>query len=370
VTTPITAPMVPLGPDLAPGRADATGMDGFAALLGQLVTMVAGAPAGQPTPGTPTEQWAPTVPDVPAEVVPEAAAVACAAGLSGAVAAWPAPALAPGAGATTAAEDTSSQPQPGTRPDIALPTNASPKAHDAVLRHGPAPAATNARADRAAQDPAPALFAAVAERAALPAQLQPLPPLVATPAAIPAASTAVAGSVAAAPEEAGEVSDVPVATAAAQGAAAPAPLPTTASERAVERTENVRPAILEAARGLRQEGDGRVSLVVRLNPPELGSVLVRLTVQDGRVDVQLRTPDLHAVGDLSAQLREVQQVLKDSGFDLSSFDVAHGGVHDERGDGKTPDRGTTQRDRPADGRREAPHVTDDVPDARPAGTWL
>jgi flagellar hook-length control protein FliK len=128
--------------------------------------------------------------------------------------------------------------------------------------------------------------------------------------------------------------------------------------------------VLEAARGLRHEGGGRTSLVVRLDPPELGAVLVRLTVQDGRVDVQLRTPDLVARNDLQAQQYDVQQVLRDQGFDLSSFDVAHGDVFPGN-QGDSPDRGTPQRSRRADGAMDDHHsVMDDGLAPEPSGTWL
>ena len=137
----------------------------------------------------------------------------------------------------------------------------------------------------------------------------------------------------------------------------------------------MQPAVVEAARGLRDEGGGRTSLVVRLDPPELGAVVVRLTVQDGRVDVQLRTPDATARGDLQAQAFDVQRVLRDNGFDLTSFDVAQGGTRGDvpggaQEDARTPDRGTPPQQGPADGRPGTSHVTDDADDPQAAGTWL
>jgi flagellar hook-length control protein FliK len=137
---------------------------------------------------------------------------------------------------------------------------------------------------------------------------------------------------------------------------------------ATTSTHQVKPALVEAARGLRHEGGGRTSLVVRLDPPELGAVLVRLTVQDGRVDVTLRTPDLAARADLQAQSYDVHQVLREQGLDLSSFDVAHGDVLPD-GWGDAPDRGTPERGRRADGQPHTP-VTDDGPAPEPSGTWL
>jgi chemotaxis protein MotD len=149
-------------------------------------------------------------------------------------------------------------------------------------------------------------------------------------------------------------------------ASAPVEAPRAAAP--VTSTHHVKPALVEAARGLRHEGGGRTSLVVRLDPPELGAVLVRLTVQDGRVDVTLRTPDLAARADLQAQSYDVQQVLREQGFDLSSFDVAQGDVLPD-GWGDAPDRGTPERGRRADGQPHTP-VTDDGPAPEPSGTWL
>jgi chemotaxis protein MotD len=149
---------------------------------------------------------------------------------------------------------------------------------------------------------------------------------------------------------------------------APEPPRVAVSEGPAQR---VLPAVVDAARHLRAEG-GRTSLVVRLDPPELGAVVVRLTVQDGRVDVTLRTPDLAAAGDLQAQSSDVQQVLRDHGLDLASFDVAQGGglldgALGEGGSRPSPDRATRRGAGAADG---ADTVTDDVAGPQPAGTWL
>lgn len=144
----------------------------------------------------------------------------------------------------------------------------------------------------------------------------------------------------------------------------PSPVPVVMSEP----THTVRPAIAAAAKRLTQDGD-RTSLVVRLDPPELGAVLVRLTVREGQVEVTLRAPDLAAQGGLLAQAPEIQQVLREAGLDLRSFDVSYGelshGQSEERQE--TPDRGTPRQYGSADG---TVHVTDDVTDPQPAGTWL
>lgn len=162
---------------------------------------------------------------------------------------------------------------------------------------------------------------------------------------------------------------------AAVTATAPAPAATAVTTvtpvtppAATEPTHTVRPAIAAAAKRLTHQGD-RTSLVVRLDPPELGAVLVRMTVREGQVEVTLRAPDLAAQGGLLAQAPEIQQVLREAGLDLTSFDVSYGELtqgqpQERRG---TPDRGTPQQRGGADG---TVHVTDDVTDPQPAGTWL
>jgi flagellar hook-length control protein FliK len=131
-------------------------------------------------------------------------------------------------------------------------------------------------------------------------------------------------------------------------------------------------AVLEAVRGLRHEQSGRTSLVVRLDPPELGAVVVRLAVRDGRVDVQLRTPDLGAREGLAAQHHDVEQLLREQGLDLRSFDVSRGELPaGQTGQEGSPDRGTPAGPRAADGPlRDQADVTDDAPAPAAPGTWL
>ncbi len=142
----------------------------------------------------------------------------------------------------------------------------------------------------------------------------------------------------------------------------------------------VQPAVAELARGLRDIGGGRASLVVRLDPPELGPVVVRLTVRDGRVDVQLRTGEAVASVGLAAASADVRSTLAQHGLDLSSFDVAQGdtsgGAPSERrasSDQATPERRPTA-DRStgaprARGTDALPHSTSDQ-DAGTTGAWL
>ncbi|MDP9435617.1 MAG: flagellar hook-length control protein FliK, partial [Actinomycetota bacterium] len=149
-------------------------------------------------------------------------------------------------------------------------------------------------------------------------------------------------------------------------------------------SEQVRPALSELARGLRDDG-GRASLVIRLDPPELGPVLVRLTVIDGRVDVTLRAPEAAAARGLAGASEQVQRLLAEHGLDLSSFDVtqsalsggASGGPASEQDRRSArqdpPDRATTGPAGAAETRTDAVgvSVTDDAPaGGSSAGTWL
>ena len=185
--------------------------------------------------------------------------------------------------------------------------------------------------------------------------------------AVPAHDAPPAPSPATVPADAapGVTPAVPVAAA---PPAAPAPAPSI-----VAATRHVPAAVVEAARKLHSDGAGRSSLVVRLDPPELGSVVVRLTVSHGRVDVVLRTPDVAAQQQLQTQGRGVLDVLASHGLDLGSFDVA---AHDSRDPRQTPqgspDRGSSRQHAAADGTPTTgtDSATDTVSDPRPAGTWL
>lgn len=287
---------------------------------------------------------------------------------------------------------------------LPVPVQGQPQLPDAAAHEAGAPAgATAAPPAAGTADASPVGWVAVTQRPALPAA-SPTAPVTARAGEVPAAPTALlrtspTGHATDAPTDAPATAPaappatedvrppeaaapaVPAQEAApAVDAAAVPPAPVVHTAPAVHvhaeapvaastSTHHVKPALVEAARGLRHEGGGRTSLVVRLDPPELGAVLVRLTVQDGRVDVTLRTPDLAARADLQAQSYDVEQVLREQGFDLSSFDVAHGDVlPDGRGD--APDRGTPGRDRRADGHPASSPVTDDGPAPEPSGTWL
>ncbi|MCU1693012.1 MAG: Flagellar hook-length control protein FliK, partial [Frankiales bacterium] len=139
----------------------------------------------------------------------------------------------------------------------------------------------------------------------------------------------------------------------------------------------VRPAVAELARGLRDAGGGRASLVVRLDPPELGPVVVRLTVRDGRVDVQLRTSEAVASVGLAAAGADVRSTLAQHGLDLSSFDVQQGDAQDAPAGGRaSSDQATPERRGGADRSTSTPRarvVRDATPDPATGGTagaWL
>lgn len=64
-------------------------------------------------------------------------------------------------------------------------------------------------------------------------------------------------------------------------------------------------------------------VVIRLDPPELGSVRISLTARGDQVHVVVRADTPEARAALDAQRNNVEQLLRGEGFDLSSFDVGH-----------------------------------------------
>lgn len=354
MTTPITAPCALPGLDRTPGAPEtAAPADAFAALLAALTGGVA-VPPGPGIPPLPGHVIAPE-PSKPGAVAMDAPSVGSAGLIPTTGAALP--------HATTA---TGSGPRPTATP-----------APDSLGHCAPVPVTLTPAPVRAHVDSHPAVAATAQPAPSAAASRAPGPATGATPTKDPAR--------AATHPEGARIDPPPSATALEQPQAVPAaptvqppaalvpstPGPVQSETRAAGSTSHVRPALVEAAKGLRHEGGGRTSLVVRLDPPELGAVLVRLTVQDGRVDVQLRTPDLAARSDLQAQSYDVQQVLREQGLDLTSFDVAHGDVlTGGREDAGTPDRGTPGQRQTADGRPHDPRVTDDALTPELAGTWL
>ncbi len=155
---------------------------------------------------------------------------------------------------------------------------------------------------------------------------------------------------------------------------APAPL-TTPGPAPAEQVRAVRPAVLELARGLRTGAPGHASLVVRLDPPELGAVLVRVVVRGDSVSVTCRSADAGAVGALQQQRGDLVDVLRREGLDLGDFDVRHDGGpqapgRDAPGDPRDPRRPEPERARPRPAAAAGgPTRADDDPPRRP-GTWL
>jgi hypothetical protein len=64
-------------------------------------------------------------------------------------------------------------------------------------------------------------------------------------------------------------------------------------------------------------------IVVRLDPPELGTVRITLTARGDQVHVTVRAETPEARAALDAQRDQVEDLLRGEGFDLSSFDVGH-----------------------------------------------
>ena len=64
-------------------------------------------------------------------------------------------------------------------------------------------------------------------------------------------------------------------------------------------------------------------VVVRLDPPELGAVRVSLTARGDQVHVVVRAETPEARAALDSQRDHVETLLRNEGFDLSSFDVGH-----------------------------------------------
>jgi flagellar hook-length control protein FliK len=73
----------------------------------------------------------------------------------------------------------------------------------------------------------------------------------------------------------------------------------------------------------RRRSGGTEQVVVRLDPPELGSVRISLTARGDQVHVVVRADTPEARAALDSQRGQVEQLLRGEGFDLNSFDVGH-----------------------------------------------
>jgi flagellar hook-length control protein FliK len=102
----------------------------------------------------------------------------------------------------------------------------------------------------------------------------------------------------------------------------------------------VAPTIAQVARSLRTSGDGTSRLVIRLDPVELGPVLVSLRTRGGAVDISVRADNAGGAAAVADQRAHIQQVLAEHGLDLSSFSVSGGEASGGAGS-STTDQGTS-----------------------------
>lgn len=84
---------------------------------------------------------------------------------------------------------------------------------------------------------------------------------------------------------------------------------------------NIGATVADLARAAHRDGSGATRVVIRLDPPELGTVTVALTVRGGEVRVNLLASDVTAVVALDARRTDIDHALADSGLSLGSFDV-------------------------------------------------
>jgi flagellar hook-length control protein FliK len=97
----------------------------------------------------------------------------------------------------------------------------------------------------------------------------------------------------------------------------------------------VAPTIAQVAHSLRTSGDGTSRLVIRLDPVELGPVLVTLRTRGGAVDISVRADNAGGASAVADQRAHIQQVLADHGLDLSSFNVSGGDASGDAGSSTT-----------------------------------
>ncbi|MCH8488651.1 MAG: flagellar hook-length control protein FliK [Oceanicaulis sp.] len=238
-------------------------------------------------------------------------------------------------------------PAPGPAPDRAVPANAASvrreadgrgsvrgseagKAGDAAVKPGqggakaeappPAPAAAPAKAG--APDMPPAARSAVAFQALLQAQARPggeaPPPRAADLALDPSGDTGLRS----APDRAAEVLRTPSLT---QAGAPPRFAPQTVQTL--------------AAQIVRRQGEGGRVFDIRLDPPELGRVGVRLEMgKDQMVKAMLSAERPDTLQELQRTARDLERALADAGFDLAENGLSFtlGGEGGER-DGSASD---------------------------------
>jgi flagellar hook-length control protein FliK len=110
----------------------------------------------------------------------------------------------------------------------------------------------------------------------------------------------------------------------------------------VEHAARAAPASAQVAREIVRQFDGEnTRFELRLDPPELGRVEVRLEVsRDNRVTAVVTADNPQALAELARHARDLEQMLQSSGLELTdsglSFDLRQGGDFDaEAGDGSS-----------------------------------
>ena len=92
-----------------------------------------------------------------------------------------------------------------------------------------------------------------------------------------------------------------------------------------QSTVSLAPTALAAAVTAMHQ-DGQSTAILRLDPPDLGSLTVHLTMQNGQVNV-LFTPSSSQTGQLlHANLDSLRQSMASAGLSLGQADVGHGGA--------------------------------------------
>jgi flagellar hook-length control protein FliK len=79
----------------------------------------------------------------------------------------------------------------------------------------------------------------------------------------------------------------------------------------------LRHAVREAAERM----DGEHTITIRLDPPELGTVRIRVEAHGEKVSVTLHTELAEAKTELQTKHRDIADILRNEGFTLDGFDV-------------------------------------------------
>lgn len=105
-------------------------------------------------------------------------------------------------------------------------------------------------------------------------------------------------------------------------------MPTEGTGPAAQAAESAapRPALFDqVVRGIRlAQAEGRSDVYLQLDPPSLGELHIRLTIQDGHVRVHLHTPSGEVKGMLDGALAQLRQALTDQGLRVDGLAVSLG----------------------------------------------